>query len=238
MAHVIRFDEGFRWDSGLYWDQLVPDHPPKKGARMPSDFIPQNWAAYRAWLLNLKTKIATLGASFGLTSGQITSVQSTCQSEIDKIDAYVAAQAAADAALETVRDFKGTTDTALREEIRHWKMASGWTDATATELKVVGTGGAFDPDSYKPEFTVKIVGGEIRLDWKKKGADGVRVYCRCRGESTWKFLALDTSSPYIDGAPLEHAGVPEVREYMLRGVVNDEEIGLDSDILSVTWAGN
>src|ERR1043166_716606 len=82
MAHVIRFDEGFRWDSGLYWDQLVPDHPPKKGARMPSDFIPQNWAAYRAWLLNLKTKIATLGASFGLTSGQITSAKKRSQNAI------------------------------------------------------------------------------------------------------------------------------------------------------------
>jgi hypothetical protein len=33
-------------------------------------------------------------------------------------------------------------------------------------------------------------------------------------------------------------GVPEVREYMLRGVIDDVEIGLDSDIQSITWGGN
>jgi hypothetical protein len=238
MAHIIRFDEGpqFRWDGGWYYGQLVPDFP-RKGKSM-KDFIPSNWALYRAWLLNLKNKIATLGASFGLSATDITAVQATCQAAIDKIDAYLAAQAAAAAALETLRDGKTTTDAALREELGDWKTADGWTDAIATELRAVTTKTAFDPDTFKVEYTVKIVGGEIRIDFKKKGVDGVNVYCRCRGESTWKYLARDTSSPYIDGAPLEHAGVPEVREYMLRGVIDDQEIGLDSDILSVTWAGN
>jgi len=58
-----------------------------------------------------------------------------------------------------------------------------------------------------------------------------------RGQTTWIKLAMDTSSPYIDGRPLAQAGVAEVREYMLRGVVNDEAIGLDSDILSIAWEG-
>lgn len=48
---------------------------------------------------------------------------------------------------------------------------------------------------------------------------------------------MDTSSPYIDGRPLAVANAPEVREYMLRGVVTDAEIGLDSDILNITWSG-
>ena len=45
------------------------------------------------------------------------------------------------------------------------------------------------------------------------------------------------SSPYIDGRPLAQANVPETREYMLRGVVTDVEIGLDSDIQSITCGG-
>ena len=85
---------------------------------------------------------------------------------------------------------------------------------------------------------MRIIGGEIRLDFKKRGVDGMHVYCRRKGQTSWTFLALDTSSPYIDGHPLAQAGVPEVREYMLRGVINNEEIGLDSDIMSITWAGN
>jgi hypothetical protein len=48
---------------------------------------------------------------------------------------------------------------------------------------------------------------------------------------------MDTSSPYIDGRELAVATVPETREYKLRGVLNDVEIGLDSDIQSITWSG-
>jgi len=238
MAHIIRFDEGphIRWDGGWYYGQLVPDFPHKH--KSMKGFIPANWAEYRAWLLNLKTEIPTAGPAIGLSAAGITAIQSTCQAEIDKIDAYNAALSAAEAALETLRNGKEVTDAALREEIADWKQDSGWTNALAAQLRVVTTKTAFDPNTYKPEFTVKIVGGEIRIDWKKKGADGVQVYCRRKGQTTWTFLAFDTSSPYIDGNPLFQPGVPEVREYMLRGVVNDQEIGLDSDILSITWAGN
>jgi hypothetical protein len=238
MAHIIRFDEGYRFDAGWYWGQLVPDIAPKKGKRMPADFIPSNWADYRAWLLNMHTEIDTEGPKFGLTAGAITAIKNTCQAEIDKIDAYNGALSAADAALETVKDGKGITDTALREDIGDWKTADGWTDAIAAKLRVVSTKTAFDPNTYKPEYTVKILGGEIRIDFKKRGVDGVRVYRRLKGQTSWTFLALDTSSPYIDGHPLAQPGVPEVREYMLRGVIDDVEIGLDSDIQSVTWAGN
>ena len=36
---------------------------------------------------------------------------------------------------------------------------------------------------------------------------------------------------------LANPAVPEVREYMARGVVDDVEIGLDSDIIEVVFAG-
>ncbi len=238
IAHVIRFDEGYRWDAGWYWGQLVPDHPPKKGTIIMPQIIPTNWAEYRAWLLNLKTEIPTEGPKFGLAAGDITSIQSTCTAQIAKVDAYIAAQSALAAGLETAKNGKTLTDAALREEITDWKTATGWDAAIAAKLRVVSSSTAFDPNTYKPEFTVKIIGGEIRIDFKKRGADGVNVYCRRKGQTTWTFLGRDTSSPYIDGTPLAQAGVPEVREYMLRGVVEDAEIGLDSDILSVTWGGN
>lgn len=238
MAHVIRFDEGYHLDAGWFWDQLVPDHPPKKGKYNVASFIPSNWQLYKEWLTNLSNEVALKGASFGLTAPQITSVQATCSAMIAKIDVLIAAENAYNAALEDARNFKGTTDTALREEIGDWKRASGWTEATASALRVVSTRPGFNPDTYKPDYTVKIVGGEIRIDWKKMGADGVNVYARLRGQPGWIKLGMDTNSPYIDGRPLAQAGVPETREYMLRGVVEDEEIGLDSDILSVTWGGN
>lgn len=53
----------------------------------------------------------------------------------------------------------------------------------------------------------------------------------------WRRIGTDTSSPYYDTAPLAQAGVAEVREYMARGLVNDVEIGIASDIVSIAFAG-
>jgi hypothetical protein len=42
---------------------------------------------------------------------------------------------------------------------------------------------------------------------------------------------------YIVGSPLASAGVPETREYLLRGMIKDDEIGLDSDVARIAWSG-
>jgi hypothetical protein len=238
MAHIIRFDEGHRFDSGLRYGQLVPDSVPKKGVKIMADIIPRARALYRAWLVNLSAGVGSRGASFGLTAGQITAIQNTIAAQIALIDAVEAANSALQGAQEAEKTGRTTTDAILREEIADWKRAAGWTAETEAELRVKSSPSDFDPNTYKPEFTLRIVGGEIRIDWKKKGAHGIKVYSRLRGATAWNFESFDMTSPYIDGNPHAQPNVPEVREYMLRGVIDDVEIGLDSDIQSITWAGN
>jgi len=236
MAHIVEWSE-FTWDS-MYWGQLVPDHWPEWKRRYNmGDFVPRPRGDYRAWLLNLKTQSVTQGPAIGADAPDVTALQATCAAQITRIDDTDAAAAALQSKQEAEADGRRMTDAALREQIGDWKRLDGWTPEAAAALQAISTTPAFDPSTFKPEFKVRIIGGEIRLDWKKKGADGVFVYCRLRGQTTWIKLAMDTSSPYIDGRPLAQAGVAEVREYMLRGVVNDEAIGLDSDILSIAWEG-
>ena len=55
------------------------------------------------------------------------------------------------------------------------------------------------------------------------------------GESTWHFLARDTKSPYDDHIILAVANQPEHWEYRAFGVVDDNEIGMASDIVSVVF---
>ncbi|MEO7299546.1 MAG: hypothetical protein ABI042_13335 [Verrucomicrobiota bacterium] len=43
--------------------------------------------------------------------------------------------------------------------------------------------------------------------------------------------------PNVDTAAVALAIAPEVREYMARGVIDDAEIDLDSDIASITFGG-
>ncbi len=125
----------------------------------------------------------------------------------------------------------------MREEIADWKRLAAWTGQIGSELQAVSTATVFDPTAYKPEFTLRIVAGEIRIDWKKKGVDGVAIYARLAGQTQWTRIGVDTSSPYIDGRPLTAPGVAETREYMLCGMIKDEEIGINSEIASIAWGG-
>jgi hypothetical protein len=238
MAHILRFGEKAAVYGKVVYGQLLPDHPVAKGRHgVGTDYIPKNRDEYRAWLLNLKTQIPTVGAALGLEAGAITAVQTTCTAQITRIDARATAEAEFEAKAGAETEGRATTDAALREEVGEWKHLAGWSDENAAILQVQSSATTFDPATYKPEFKVHIVGGEIRLDWKKKGVDSMRIYGRLRGQSVWTLLGVDTSSPYIDGRPLAQAGVAETREYMLRGAINDEAIGLDSDIQSITWSG-
>jgi len=239
MAHILRYDEGLRYDSGLRYDQVVPDTPPKQKGRklMGTNFIPRPRGEYRDWLQNLSDKIATIGPTLGLAPADVTAIQTTCAGQIARIDALTPAETTLQGLQEAEADGRVQTDATLREEIADWKRLDTWTNQIAADLNVISPTTAFDPDTYKPEFKLGLVAGEIRLDWKKKGADGVAIYARLAGQTTWTRIGIDTSSPYIDGRPLAQAGVPETREYMLRGMLKDEEIGLDSDIGRIAWAG-
>ncbi len=63
------------------------------------------------------------------------------------------------------------------------------------------------------------------------------IYARRRGQAAFEKIGTDSASPYDDARPLAAPGVPEVREYLLRGMIDDREIGLDSDVVSITFAG-
>lgn len=68
MAHVLRFDEGWRFDSGMHFDQLVPDTPGRKGSKnMAGDIIPKGRVNYRDWLTNAKTQAPIRGPIIGWT---------------------------------------------------------------------------------------------------------------------------------------------------------------------------
>jgi hypothetical protein len=47
------------------------------------------------------------------------------------------------------------------------------------------------------------------------------------------FLARDTNSPYVDNRPLADASKPEMRRYMAKFVIGDQEVGYESDAITV-----
>ncbi len=117
------------------------------------------------------------------------------------------------------------------------KMAGAFTEAIGADLGIIRPESGFDSATFKPVFKVTGQPGTVKIEFTKRETDGVNIYCRLKGQAKFKFVSRDTNSPYEGHTPLAQAGVAEVREYSLRGVINDAEIGQLSDIVSVTYGG-
>ena len=68
------------------------------------------------------------------------------------------------------------------------------------------------PATYTPVIMVSIEGGQITIEFKKRGVEALAIYRRLRGTTTWTRIGTDSSSPNIDGHPPTNPAVPEVRE--------------------------
>ncbi len=207
-----------------------------------ADFIPDENAKLVTWLTNLMTQIDTHGLTLGMTAAEITAFKAMLQGIINDIQAVPAAKNAWQAAAATLRDTKRTKlnkTGPVRTEINQWKASGLLTTAMEQVMELVGVVVAFDRDAYKPVITAEARAGFVRITYTKLGVDGLNIYVRLKGQTTWKKLTYDTNSPYDDYTELAVAvaGTPEVREYRAIGVIDDEEIGLPSDIVSVTFAG-
>lgn len=241
-AGIIRLDEGWRLDEGHHLDQppnapaVIPVVVPAKKSNKPHmDFISDKRAERYLWLKNLSDNIVAEAVKMGLSAGEATATKTLADVLIAAMEATNDAQTALDGARATEKTVSTANIAALRLKVRNMKTLPGYA-ASGSEgvLNLKGPVSDFDPNTFKPVLKAMIEGGKPRIDFTKKGVDAVAVYCRPRGTAAWRKLAVDTSSPYYDTEPLANPNMPEVREYMGMGVVDDIEIGVASDIVSVT----
>lgn len=242
---IIRLDEGWRLDAGHRLD-LPPNvpgpvTPPKRRGRtrttMP-DFVPPKRASRRGWLQNISDKAVAQAAAAGAPAPDATALKAAADALISAYDDTDAASSTLDGKRAIEADVESDSFAVIRRIIREWKVLPNFKSSGAeSELQAAASASNFDPNTYKPVITASIKGGVITIEFKKKGVDALAVYCRLRGAAAWTRIAVDTTSPCQDEAPLANPAVPEVREYMARGMIDDVEIGLASDIISITFAG-
>lgn len=125
----------------------------------------------------------------------------------------------------------------LAKTVQRIKNHPKYTDAIGRDLGIIGAEDTFDEDTYKTELTAEVFPGSVRISFTKGDVEAVNIYSRPEGETDWVFLATDHHSPYNDTRPLADPNTPETREYMGMGVIDDEEIGQPSDIVSAVFGG-
>jgi hypothetical protein len=248
---IIRLDDGWRLDDGHHLDQPpnipAPVVPPRKRRRSNSksnsiiimaDYVPSKREQRKAWLQNIKDKADAQVVAGGGTAPVATNLKTAATAILTAYGETDSAKTSYEGAKAVEADTEATQLANIRSIFTTLKVLPTWKPSGAdAQLQSSSSTSEFDPGTYKPEFTVTIKGGLITLNFKKKGVDALAIYARLRGTLGWTKIGIDTSSPYIDARPLAVPGVSEVREYMGRGMIDDEEIGLESDIVSISYAG-
>ncbi len=85
----------------------------------------------------------------------------------------------------------------------------------------------------KPTLSLKLVGTEPVVGFKKLSSDGIKLYSKRGAETDFSFLAVDTRSPYVDNRPNLVPGTTEKRTYQAYFIVNDAVVGGVSDDISI-----
>jgi hypothetical protein len=242
-GNIIRLNDGWRMNEGHHMDEppaITPTPPPvpqnKKGRKIMSDYVPDKRDQRYRWWKNLSSNVTAEAVKFGAPSGDATAVKAQADGVTGKMDATDTAQEAVDAARLSEGDTEAAALQIVRAKVKNWKTLSGWrASGSETTLQLSGSGAAFDPNSYKAALKVSIAtDGGVRVDFPKKGVEGVNIYERIAGTTVWHKAGSCNHSPFIDHTPLTQTGVAETREYMDKGVVNDAEIGQASDPAIIT----
>lgn len=201
------------------------------------DFIPDPDGDFVTWLQNYKTQVAAVAATFGLTTAEVTAVDSdfsSVQAKVATLAAKKAEQQAATADKQTVRKAVEKRARALANRI---KAHPAFTAALGQQLGIVGPEDTTDLSTARPTLKAgEVSAGSVTIGFNKSVSSGVRLLSRRGAEAAFTFLAIDTESPYIDSRPNLGAG-PETRQYQAQYLSGDEPVGLLSAVLLVTVPG-
>ncbi len=224
-------------------------------------YLPKREADRVIWLNNFSSKIADLAATLGITAAEVAVIAAMALFYSYIINLIALSKAYT----QDLTKFKNTLSIAptgtplgplpvltppaappvtqagiftyISAIVARIKASANYTDGIGEDLKIIGNESEFDAANYKPQLKGKAMPGMVNLSFVKDTTDGMNIYARLQGQTTWVFLGLDTESPYMDTRPLAAAGTPENREYRCRAVISDVEIGQYSDVVQVTFAG-
>jgi hypothetical protein len=120
----------------------------------------------------------------------------------------------------------------FRALVARIKANSNYTNDIGKDLDIVDEQPS--PEVTFPELSIKLVGTDPVLSFKKGATDGIRFYSKRGSEVSFSFLATDTQSPYVDNRPNVVPGTPEKREYYAFYFKNDAVVGVQGPTISIT----
>ena len=162
--------------------------------------------------------------------------------EIKTLEAFVAAYLASLKAEQSLIDQKRTQVKKTRDDrklavdfsrgiAQKMKKSSDYTEQVGEDFNIIGEEKTFNRDTFKTTLKLTKITEGVRIEFVKSETEGVHIYRRVKGQENFEFIAYDLHSPYIDTKDIVS---PMKIEYYAKGVIDGEEIGVESDNAKIT----
>jgi hypothetical protein len=224
-------------------------------------YVSDNLIELQPWLQNFAPKLATHAAALSVTAAEVASVnadlavvtwlvkvQPLVRTTAQQLTAYKVSvcegQTGPNAqALPTLPTLPTPPAAVLdgiiprtRTLVARIKKSPGYTEAIGKDLGIIAPDDSGETTT-KPTFKAVVLPSyEVRLDWVKGRHSGVLVQCKRPGDADFITLGQDNYSPYVDGRPPVTAGANETRQYRMRYLDKDDQVGDWSDVVTAVAA--
>jgi len=196
-------------------------------------YFPDALSLQRAWLVNFKAKIAVYGPILGLSAEEITKKQNAAQAIIDAIDAANEAATAAKAKNKAKKEALKENMVPIRSSVGTMKNHDDYTEEIGVDMGIVGEESDFDPDKAKTVVKLEKVPQGPEIKFTLEGCEGGNVYCKRGSETAFSFIKYVIHPHTIDTRPNLDGAASEQRQYYVILVLDDEEVGIPSDIATI-----
>lgn len=188
------------------------------------DYIPGREGDLRLWLINYRKQLLVHQATLNISDTDRDAQLAFVDALIASMDANTSAQQNAQMARSNLNSNKLTSIRGIRKMSQKIKVKDEYNNDIGESMGIVGEENAIDIENAKPILKTRIVETGREISFNLLGFfDAVKIFRKRPGEEK-KFLAVDTSSPYIDTEPMVN-GTQYTAYYML----GDETVGVESD---------
>ena len=204
---------------------------------MSNDYIPRSFTNLQQWLQNQKDNIADVGTALGMSADEQINYLNSVQKLLDKVTPIVELTHQLDHLKADLEPLMAAELPNLHQHVKRLKTHNEYAPSMGLRMGWIGERHEVDPNTSQPTITATSMGLRVKIEGTKPGFEAINVYMRRKGEVTWVQIAVRKRRyPIYDEIPPLNLDIPEIREYLCRGVVDDEETGLPSPTVEAVVA--
>jgi len=194
--------------------------------------------AQRTFFQNFFNNIDAAAAPLGLLPEMVAALKAQSTAAFTSIDDVIAARLSFASTVAAKNTAVASASSFVKNEVSIIKRLPGYTEAIGESLGIIPPPSPFDPNTYQAKILSVVnsaPGGQVKIRFNKAygNISGVNVYYKLQTQPDWTLLGLRLTTPSRIDTPLAQPNVPEVRDYRVIGVINDVEIGLPSDTVTL-----